>query len=380
MNYYQQPNPYGYTSSMDFVDAPVGFAAPVVNPVATQQQYIQQQQQSQQMIQQQPQKKIIEGPNTVTINTKDGNSFMPKFTIKSDTSTNNDILVPIDRDVKLPEEKKRKGRPRKESGTGEIIRGDESEKVNGTVETTPSASYNYLETTGMLKETLGQIDSLNTELMQEFNAVRMSRTMKNKYNTLNGLAENIGALVGNRIQVIKEINSTINKAMDMDYKRDKDMRAANAAIDDDKYIADLYKSFMSNPNAAPNPQYSTVDPSIFGSGIVRANVSSNDARSNNVVDVDYLNYLSNLSPEQNYMRYESNPNVKQVVVFDAASGNKFFQYMDLTTNQVIPNMPVYDDMFMENTTLDLKNKIAKNLDLNEQFPIVVINEGVTSQY
>ena len=80
------------------------------------------------------------------------------------------------------------------------------------------------------------------------------------------------------------------------------------------------------------------------------------------------------------MRYESNPNVKQVVVFDAATGNRFFQMMDVSNGNVIPNVPVYDAMFLEDTTLDLKTKIAKNINLNETFPIIVINEGVTDQY
>ena len=80
------------------------------------------------------------------------------------------------------------------------------------------------------------------------------------------------------------------------------------------------------------------------------------------------------------MRYENNPNIKQVVVFDAATGNKFFQMMDMSNGTVVPNVPVYDQMFMEDTTLDLNTKIAKNINLNETFPIVVINEGVTSQY
>ena len=57
-----------------------------------------------------------------------------------------------------------------------------------------------------------------------------------------------------------------------------------------------------------------------------------------------------------------------------------FQMMNLATGQVIPNVPVYDEMFMADTTLDLKTKTAKNINLNETFPIVVINDDVTSQY
>ena len=54
--------------------------------------------------------------------------------------------------------------------------------------------------------------------------------------------------------------------------------------------------------------------------------------------------------------------------------------MDVSTGQVIPNVPVMDNRFMEDTFLDLKNKIAKNNNLHESYPIVVINEGITKEY
>ena len=283
-------------------------------------------------------------------------------------------VIPVDRDI--PDvEKKRVPKPRKETGSSnEIIR---AEKVDAQIVDTPTI-YSYMETNNLLHETLGQIDSLNSELMQEFNNVRHSRTMKNKYNVLIGLSENVGSLINNRISVIKEINSTITKSNDVDYKKDKDRKAATANMDDDKYIADLYKSFIQNPMTNPvQPQLPQIDPSIFGSGIVRADIKNDNG---NTIDANYLNYLSNLTPEQNLMRYEGNPNVKQVVVYDASTGNRFFQVMDLSNGQVIPNVPTYDPMFMEDTTIDLKSKTAKNINLNETFPLVVINEGVTSQY
>lgn len=321
--------------------------------------------------------KAVEVLPDITSNSTDG--FKPKFTISNDSSSN---LVPVVNEVPAgnstkTEKKRRKRTTKKDSG--EIIRAENSETVSGQVEDTPTI-YSYTNTTNMLHETIGQIDTVNAELMKEFDTVRHARTLKNKYNTLNGLSENIGSLLSNRIAAIKEINSTISKSNDMDYKRNKDKAAAQASVDDDQYIANLYKSFLQNPQANPAlPQMPQVDPSIFGSGIVRADIGGSVSPGQNV-DTSYLNYLSNLNPEQNLMRYEDNPNVKQVVIFDAATGNKFFQMMDMSTGQVIPNVPVYDEMFMEDTTLDLQKGIAKNINLNETFPIVQINNDVTSQY
>lgn len=322
------------------------------------------------MPQQQINPAMFETPNIVC-------SGKPFFSIIKEGSTDT-ALVPVDNmsDAEIEAKKRGPKRSRKEEtgSTAAIVRPEQQ-----IIEEVPTG-YTYMETTAMLRETLGQIDSLNAELMQEFGIVKHSRTLKNKHQVMIGLSENVGALLSNKISAIREINSSISKANDMDYKKEKDRKAATANVDDDKYIADLYKSFMQNPANPINmaPQMPQIDPSIFGSGIVRVDLASTP--NNNLADASYLNYMSNLSPEQNLMRYEGNGNVKQVVVFDAATGNKFFQMMDLSTNQVIPNVPTYDQMFMEDTTIDLANKIARNLNLNETFPVIVINEGVTSQY
>lgn len=366
--------------SMDFVNAPAynGYGLPL-NPqgnIAPNFSGNIQQQPNMQMQQQQAALRAamanLETPKITT----GGSSF--KFSVKTDK----DVMIPVDPEITDVEAVKRKagpGRQKKETTSG-IVRADSTEKLSGTVEDTPTM-YTYMETTGMLRETLAQIDSLNAELMQEFNMVRNSRTLKNKYNTLIGLSENVGALLNGKISAIREINSAITKSNDLDYKKDKDRKAAAAGQDDDQFIANFYQSMMQNPiNRAPSPQLPQVDPSLFGSGVVRADIRSGDINGNGPVDAAYLSYISNLTPEQNMMQYEGNPNVKQVVVFDASTGNKFFQMMDMSTGQAIPNVPVYDQMFMEDTTLDLKTKIAKNINLNETFPIVVINEGVTAQY
>ena len=357
--------------SFDFMNGNNGYP-PGMFP--NQQQYTGMQQQP---VQQAPQinPSVFDTPQITT----SGKRF---FSIVGEDKANH-AVVPVDGPSSVIDEDthtKKRGRPKKETGTG-IVRPDNKDKaLEGIVEATPT-EYTYMETTAMLRETLGQIDSLNAELMQEFDMVRHSRTMKNKYQTLIGLSENVGDLINNKIAAIREINSSISKANEMDYKKQKDLRQANANMDDDKYIADLYKSFIQNPlNLAPNPQVPKIDPSVFGSGVVRADLHSGDYKSNNPVDVSYLNYVSNLTPEQNLMRYEGNNNVKQVVVYDNATGHRFFQMMDLSTGEVIPNVPVYDDNIMQDTQIDLSTKTAKNININETFPVIVINEGVTGEY
>lgn len=376
--------------SFDFLDSNnipnqnsgmMGYQNPTTpNPqfIANQQQvaYTYHPQPQQMMVQQSvynpPTPEIVMGPTN-----NDSNAYVPNF-------MGNNISIKVDE----PPQTKKPARKKKESGaSGELIRAKDTSvgqsAITGTVEDVPTM-YTYAETTNMLRETLGQIDALNGELVQEFNNVRASRTMKNKYGALTDISENIGSLISSKISAIREINSAITKSNDLDYKKYKDIKAAQDSMNDDKYIADLYKSFITNPNMQAThpdmPQAPMINQgSMMGSGIIRANVDN----SGNLAGGDqaYLNYMSNLTPEQNMMIYEQNPNVKQVVVFDHATGNKFFQMMDMSTGQVIPNLPVYDQDFMQDTTLDLSKGIAKNLNLNETFPIVQINqESVMNQY
>lgn len=306
------------------------------------------------------------------------------------------MAVPVDNssDAEIEEKKKRRGRPKKkaseetkdENYLAPIFRdrADTSaapEKLSGEVESTPTA-YTYRETEGMLRETIGQIDALNGELMSEFNTIKNSRTMKNKYNVLVGISENVGSLIGNRISAIKEINNSITKSNDLDYKKLKDIRASQADQNDDAYVANLYQAFLQNPQGAPNiPQIPQVDETVYGSGIVRATLNAAQVEQGvPIADAGYMGYMANLTPEQNLMRYERDPNVKQVVVYDASTGNKYFQYMNMATGEAIANVPTYGEDIMQDTTLDLANGIAKNINLHEEFPIITINDQVTSQY
>ena len=374
INYYQSTNsglpfdPYGSTPGFN---------------MANNQNYMPQQPT---VYQQQPQPPRVDPRMFET--PKIASSGKSMFTVvkSNDAPTNGPGTIKVDTETDMEIETKK--RAARTAGKKEVVASNNGEIVkvgtkDGNTDIEDQATINsYAQTSGLLHETLGQIDAINAELVKEFEMVKNNRTMKNKYMVLTNLSENIGSLINNRISTIKEINNCISKSNELDYRKYKDIKAAQSAMSDDKYIADLYQAFMQNPmNKPTNIQMSNpVDPAVYGSGIIRATVSNDQVNSGGPIDTGYLSYLSNLTPEQNLMRYEGDPNVKQVVVYDASTGAKFFQIMNMATGEVIPNVPVYDQMFMEDTTLDLNTKIAKNLNMNETFPIVVINDNITSQY
>lgn len=345
---------------------------------------------NQQKIQQVPQPLMNGVPvdprqfETPEIVMNDEKTHRPRFTVSDSKSNTITVDISTDAEVKERKRKKKEGNstlPRaidkSDSSTGIVVSNEGATSVSGEV--VDSTIYTYGETTNLLHETLGQIDAINGELVQEFNAVRRNRTMKNKYNVLIGISENIGSMLNNRLSAIKEINNCISKSNEMDYKKYKDREAMQATMNDDKYISDIYQAFLQNPGAQPTnynlPEY---NPNAYGSGIVRANIVTDNTAGTQ--DIGYLNYIAGLTPEQNLMRYENNPDVKQVVVYDPNTGNRFFQVMNTRTGEVIPNVPVYGEDIMADTVLNTNTGIAKNINLNETFPIVTINGSVASQY
>ena len=197
--------------------------------------------------------------------------------------------------------------------------------------------------------------------------------MKSKYNYISQLSGNLGMMLSTKVAAVRELNNSIKNSNELDYKKQKDMDAFNNQ-NNDLAIQNLYNAFISNPanqgiagKTALGP--TTMDMSVAGStNIVRVG-------GDNSLDNAYQNFKSNMSPEVNRMILESNPNIKDVVVYDQATGNKYFDVVDMSTNQSVPNVPVRDAMFLEDCTIDTRNRIARNVNLNEVYPLIILNEG-----
>ena len=306
----------------------------------------------------------------------DNNSYYSKFK-PIDTDSNNSPM-PVEKpssSIEVSSNTHHRARKKETTDSNDIVKADPG---STSVEDT-STINSYFETSTMLTNAMNQIDIVAGEIKQELDTVIGNRTMHNKYNTVVGLADNLGNLLNAKVGAIKELNNCISKSNDLDYKRYKDRKDTEGQANDDKHIMDLYSAFVKNPIAGTDMSSAlgpTAMNAIYGNDIVR--VDKPVGASN--PDQDFTNYIANMTPEQNAMLYEQNPNIKQCVVFDASTGNKWFQVMNTVTGQVIPNAPVHDAMFMEDTTIDIKNNIAKNINLNETYPLIVINNGTAKNY
>lgn len=242
----------------------------------------------------------------------------------------------------------------------------------------PGTLNSYAENMNELKKTVMQLDSLANDLKSDLDQVRASRTLKGKYQYTTMIGGNLASLLSTKAQVIREMNNTIKNSIELDYKIEKDRRAA-AEGNDDKRLMDMYNAFISTPVSGnkqallgmPNEQQLTLP---MSNNVTMVSRPSNIIRGDTVItdDPGYDHYMNNLTPEQNLMMYENNPDVKQVVVYNEDTGERFFDVRNIKTGESIPNVSKHDNMFLEDTIIDLKRKVARNVNLGESYPLIVV--------
>lgn len=345
------------------------------NPVsamtyAPPQQYYQQQYPQQQMVQyQQPQPQINVAP-----------ALGANFSGLIGTG----VSLPIETATSMPGEKPKRKRHKK-SDSGDSTESTEIEVVEeqtpqqANIQKVEEMSYadTYQNTNTMLIGVIAQADELASDIKRELDRVRTGN-MKGKYTYIANLAGAVNGLLGNKLTAIREINNSIKAVNDAEYKRYKDIRATDNS-DDAKYIMDMYNAYVQTPvGSIPGINYqqpTTLDLTAGLNGVMRVDSVPASTR-----DAGFQNYMANLTPEQNMMINEGNPNIEEVIVYDQATGKKYFDWVDITTGQHIPNMPPTDASFMEDFSIDPRTRTAKNINLHRTMKVLYANEGVMNEY
>lgn len=239
----------------------------------------------------------------------------------------------------------------------------------------------YAETNNMLRASIGQIDQLSTEIKSELDTIRASKTLKNKYNYIAELTSTSGTLLGTKITAIREMNKVISDCHSLEIKRIKDLKLSQDDQDDDKKIMDLYNAFINAPISsggagAPPSIIPSASEITLGVNGVNPMVAASD-----VFDAGYANYVANLTPEQNRMRMENNPNIQTIVVFNPETGERHFDVIDKSTGQSVPNISRPDEFLFEDITIDVRNQVARNTAIDTVYPLVVIGgNGAINEY
>lgn len=231
----------------------------------------------------------------------------------------------------------------------------------------------FEETNNIVRGVIVQADMLYNALQSDLEYVRASKTLKSKYQVIPQFTASMASTLSTKLSAAKEMNKTIHDCHNLDMKRVKELKLNDRADQDDtKYVSDMYSAFISlGPQANIPLGPSPTDISLLGtSNIVRVGSEDEDG---------YNQYINNLSPSQNAMRYE-NTAVKTVVMYEQATGRRWFTNMNLDTGQEVPNLPVPDAMFLDDTVLDIHNGVARNTNLDKAYPLIVIQDNTLNQY
>lgn len=273
------------------------------------------------------------------------------------------------------EPKKKRGRPRKE---GNLDGFSVAKKVDpNPINSDMPYSQTYNANMAMMGGTIAQIDNLNGQLLGDLREVRALRKSFKKYEYLGTIAGAITSLIGNKISTVREMDSIITKCHDLELKRAKELKAGVDDGDDDKKLMDLYSAFINNPVGSPanNMPYLNVS---------QADLMSAGVRSNNMFSPDndpgFTQYEQNLTPEQNAMLNEGNPNIETVMVYDQSTQDKYFEVIDRTTGMQIPNMPIPGDFILEGCVPDVVRGIARNSDFNQNFTLKLVGQRAMNEY
>ena len=243
------------------------------------------------------------------------------------------------------------------------------------VVTMPTLST-YDENLAILKNTVGELEVLAMEFKSDLDQVRTSRALKGKHQYASLIGQNLLATMNAKIAAVREMDNIVKSANELDYKMAKDRREMEAAnANDDKKIMDLYSAFISAPYGS-NQITASQQNLLTNTGI---NVMPALPGSVANADAMYQNYLNNMTPEQNLMRLETNPNIKEVVVYNQSTGEKRFDIIDMSTGQSVPNVPRKGNIFLEDTTIDPTRGIARNINLGETYPLIVTGELVNNK-
>ena len=141
----------------------------------------------------------------------DNNSYYSKFK-PIDTDSNNSPM-PVEKpssSIEVSSNTHHRARKKETTDSNDIVKADPG---STSVEDT-STINSYFETSTMLTNAMNQIDIVAGEIKQELDTVIGNRTMHNKYNTVVGLADNLGNLLNAKVGAIKELNNCISKSND----------------------------------------------------------------------------------------------------------------------------------------------------------------------
>lgn len=278
--------------------------------------------------------------------------------------------------LELDEDKPKRGRKKKEDNNIVPVE-------NAIPAVIPQTSMSYIqenipyatayqETNKQLDESISQLNALGGEIVTELQTIRSSKTLKNKYNYINDMTATATAIINAKISAIKEKNKSINDINHLELSRLKELKTTANAEDDNTRIANMYDAFINTPVGVGR---AVLGPSMQDMVTAGALPEINHMQ---LGDNSQAMWEQNLDPAQNRMILEAKGAIETVVVYDEATGNRWFDVVDKNTRQSIPNVEKPDSTYIYDLDINIRGGFAKDSNRNTVYPLIVISNGDSS--
>ncbi len=231
----------------------------------------------------------------------------------------------------------------------------------------------YEDTNRQLDESINQLNMLGAEVVTDLAAVRNNKTMRNKYGIINDMAQTATSILSTKISAIKEKNSTINTINKLELDRLKQVKTQTSEEDDNTRIANLYNAFVNTPiGGGPSMLGPAMPDMMLQGGPNQLPVMA--------IGNDQQTWESNLNPADARMVLEAKGSIETVVMYDEATGNRWFEVVDKMTRQPVPGVEKPDSSYIyDDVTINIHGGFAKDSNRNVTYPLIVVNGGAPSK-
>ena len=227
----------------------------------------------------------------------------------------------------------------------------------------------YENTNAQLDESIAQLNILGGELVAELQTIKASKTLRNKYTLINDMTATAINIINSKVAAIREKNKTTNDVMHLELARLKELKTQANEKDDNARMADMYDAFINTPVGVGRVQLGPA---------VQDMVLPTQQYEHISIGNDQAIWEQGLDPAQNRMILEAKGVIDTVVMYDENTGNRWFEVIDKSTGQPVPNVEKPDNSYIYDLDINIRGGFAKDSNRNTIYPLIVVNGGDTS--
>lgn len=242
----------------------------------------------------------------------------------------------------------------------------------------------YAPQVAMVAGIIAQSDQMMGEISEELRkfSEKPSYGGKSRNLAISNLQNAKTGLLNTKLAAVRDLINMRNKINDLTMQ-DRKMQLAAGSDDQnsDKAVMDAYYALVNASRYGLPPITQPLHPSSINTGVNLQGAqiaTSTIASQTPIVTADGTTMQQAqaytpqpLTPIQQRMVLEKNPNVKTVVVYNQNTGSKRFDIVDVSTGMSIPDAQRPAAFLLDDMKPDFRNGIASNSNANMSFPLVI---------